>query len=191
MDPIACFSCFCVLLGMIRAGPSISKAQASLWNPESLIHVKYKKPVYLTIMDCFPFAHGVAASGSQNCWKVKEHDVHARILEQIELVCSTFCVFLLRVIARGGQAKGAELSKQIQQQWVDQKNHTAKAEEAKLWKKHLTQDLQKTDDERAKENDRDKNDLQMNDIESAVNDEKYRLLEMVCFNHSFVIDCDM
>ena len=161
MDPIACFSCFCLLLGMIRAGPSISKAQASLWNPESLIHVKYKKPVYLTIMDCFPFAHGVAASGSQNCWKVKEHDVHARILEQ------------------------------IQQQWVDQKNHTAKAEEAKLWKKHLTQDLQKTDDESAKENDREKKDLQMNDIESAVNDEKYRLLEMVCFNHSFVIDCDM
>ena len=91
VEAIPCFYMCCLFTGMIRAGPPISEAQASKWNPEAVVNVTYKKPVYLTVMDYFAFSHGVAARGNQNCWKVDEHHVHAQVLEQIQIVCKIWC----------------------------------------------------------------------------------------------------
>lgn len=75
------------------------------------------------------------------------------------------------------------MCKDIQQQWVDAKNHSQKALEAKLWKEQLLQDLNPTS------KDSGKNEQKTDDMDGAVEEQKYRLLKMVCQSHSFVSIC--
>ena len=74
---------------------------------------------------------------------------------------------------------------------MDQKNHSAKAEQAKLWKNALLRDLEEKEKEKADGNETDKSKQIMNDVDDAVTEEKNRLLQMVCPSHSFVSECDV
>ena len=79
---------------MIKCGPAISEEQARRWNPAAIITTNYEQPVYLSVIDYFPFTHPVAATGALGVWQIKSHQTHAQLLEQIRAVCwKRSCVF--------------------------------------------------------------------------------------------------